>query len=95
MEVKKKHLDIERELRFVDLCWKKNNKYFKKKMAFKVRNYIKWFSNSYLKNSHSENMSINRVPIKDEYNLLFEIRDKDFVFLFFNIEDLLIDMYYN
>lgn len=40
-------------------------------------------------------MSVNKIPIRDKYNLLFRVRDKDFAPFFSNIEDLLIDMYHN
>lgn len=64
-------------------------------MAFEARRYTRWPVNFYLGSSHSGNMSVNRVLIRDEQNPLFGVGDKDFAPFFSNIEDLLIGMYHN
>lgn len=75
---------------FVELRQKKNNKNFEKKQLLKLEGI-----QDDLVSSHSKNMSVNKIPIRDKYNLLFRVRDKDFASLFSNIEDLLIGMYHN
>ena len=40
-------------------------------------------------------MLINRILIKNKYNLLSRIKDKNFALFFFNIKNVLIGIYHN